>query len=398
MSDINNMDILLDWITFLTRWLHVMAGVTWIGSSFYFNWFDSSVRPPKDKVFKGNVRGTLEEIHGGSFYYHEQYWPDQHPSRLLVHAWPAKTTFYSGLILMAAIYWLNPSVYLMDSGHSGLSGPEAVAISIISIVLAWFFYNKTCDLFKSDKHVFIAMSVAVVFGAYFFTYVFSGRGAFISMGVTLASLMGLNVIRQIVPHHIAMRKQLSLGVILNTHNGYLAKRRSQHNNFLTIPVVFCMISNHFALAYNSQFSWIILILLLYAGWAIRLTLNIYYKDENLNYQLIASFVSALAIAIGITVYQARLNMDQNIPSKVSIGDSSAMDIIKQKCTVCHAAKPTFPGFSSAPQGILLDNTDQVLKNRQKVHDQIASLAMPIGNVTKLEEADRKALIAWLKTK
>lgn len=392
------MDILFEWLSFLTRWLHVMAGITWIGSSFYFNWFDSSVREPKDKVIKENIRGTLDEIHGGSFYYHEQYWPDKHPQRLLVHAWPAKTTFYSGLLLMAIIYWVGASTYLVDKSILDISGPTAIILSVASILLGWVVYTKASDYLKEDKHLLIFMFVFVLIMSYVFTHIFSGRGAFISMGVMLGSFMGLNVIRHIVPNHIAMRRQLTNGEKLDIHHGYLAKRRSQHNNYFTIPVVVCMISNHFAIAYNNQYAWLILALLLFTGWAVRHYLNVFYKFDKKLLPLAVAGALSLVIAIGLS-YQKKSVPTVAISQTEVISDQRAMKIVSQHCTVCHASKPSHQGFSSPPQGIILESVEDVLKNKVKVSQQTFELrAMPIGNITNMTEEERVLLKVWLDNK
>ena len=397
------MDILFEWFGFLTRWLHVMAGITWIGTSFYFNWFDSNVRPAKSSVIKENSRGTLDEIHGGSFYYHEQYWPDQHPERLLVHAWPAKTTFYTGLLLMTLIYWFGASAYLVDKSVADITGPIAVAISVGAIVLGWAIYTKLSDFLKEDKHLFFAMSVFVIAATYILTHLLSGRGAFISTGAMLGSFMGLNVIFHIVPNHIAMRRQLANGEKLDIHHGYLAKRRSQHNNYFTIPVVFCMISNHFATAYSHQLAWIILSLMLFAGWAIRHYLNVYYKQDTKLKPLAVAACVAIASAIGLSMLKSSsvpVNNSTNASTEVSIvTDQKAMQIIHQRCVACHSATPSQPGFSVAPQGLMLDTVDQVLQHRQKVIQQaLVAKSMPLGNLTQMTDEERALLQVWFESK
>jgi uncharacterized membrane protein len=390
------MDLLTEWGSFLTRWLHVMAGIAWVGTSFYFNWFDSSVRPSKAGVVKENLRGTLEEIHGGSFYYHEQYWPDRHPDRLLVHSWPAKTTFYTGLLLMALIYWLGAGTYLIDPRIAALSEPVAIAISLGSIAIGWMFYTWVARRFERDQTVFFIMAVFVIAAAFFFTHIFSGRGAYISMGVMLGSFMGLNVIRHIVPNHIAMRRQLSEGKPLNTHNGYLAKRRSQHNNYLTIPVVFCMISNHFAIAYNHDWAWLILCLMMFSGWGVRHALNVYYQRDQKEIGLVMASAFSLVLAIGLSFYQPGRTAGLGT-SVVTIDDVRAMSLIQQHCTVCHAAQPSYPGFSAAPQGLVLETKAQLMQNRTRVIQQtFISKAMPIGNVTQMTDEERAQLQAWFQ--
>lgn len=391
------MELITEWVSFLTRWLHVMAGITWIGTSFYFNWFDANVRPPRDRVIKENIRGTVEEIHGGSFYYHEQYWPDRHPERLLVHAWPAKTTFYTGLVLMLVIYWLGASTYLVDPRIANISGATAVVISIASIALGWLIYSTVCRVFEDERKVFACMVVLVIVAAYGFTHVFSGRGAFISVGALLGSLMGLNVIRNIVPNHIAMRRQLTEGQPLDTHHGFLAKRHSQHNNYFTIPVVFCMVSNHFSVAYNHHLAWIILCLVLFAGWGVRHVLNVHYKLEQRATAVALASGLALVLAIGISLVPASSPATAASVTPRAIDDAAAMRIVAQHCAVCHAAVPSYQGFSAAPQGLMLETRDQLMQNRQRVMQQtFVAKAMPLGNVTQMSDQERADLKLWFE--
>lgn len=173
---------LLDWLAILSRWGHVMAGIAWIGTSFYFNRFDLSVRPTADPVLKENVRGTLHEVHGGSFYYHEQYWPSRDVSRLLAHGGPAQLTLLTGLGLMALFYRYGADVYLIDPGVAMLSKGHAVVLSVGSLLLAWPLYNKLCRTVRSDRAVFVWMAVATALAACLFSHLFGGRAAFIQVG------------------------------------------------------------------------------------------------------------------------------------------------------------------------------------------------------------------------
>lgn len=385
----------VEWLSFLLRWLHVMAGITWVGTSFYFNWFDASVRPPADPVLQPNIRGTLQEVHGGSFYYHEQYWPQAHPSRLLVHAWPAKTTFYSGLLLMLVIYWMGAAAYLVDSRIAALSAWQAVGLSVSSLVISWGYYSLVCRTVQRDQFVFLAMAAWVLCMAYVYTHVFGGRGAFISMGVMLGSLMGLNVIRNIVPNHIAMRQQLQAGQALDTQHGHIAKRHSQHNNYFTIPVVFCMLSNHFALAYNHACAWLILSLLLLAGWGVRHYLNVLYKYDTHARPVLALVVVSLlaAITLSLTPFGRTSTATANLPP---VTTTAAMQIVQQHCLPCHASHPTQSGFASAPMGLVFEKPAQLHAQKSRIlYQVITTHSMPLGNLTQMREEERVQLATWL---
>lgn len=384
--------LIQEWIAFLLRWLHLMAGVAWIGTSFYFNWFDLSVRPPKDKVLKENIRGTLDEIHGGSFYYHEQYWPDKHPERLLVHAWPAKTTLITGILLLALFYWHGARTYLIDPSVADIGPLAAIGISIASITACWFFYNEVCFFFQNNRTVFIIMSVFVTAATYGFQNIFSGRAAYIHAGAMLGTCMGLNVWTSIVPHHIAMRKQLTSGEPLNRQDGEAAKRRSQHNNYFTLPVTFAMISNHFAVAYNHHFGWLILCLAMGGGVAIRHYLNLLYKEDRKEQRLLAAILVAFGAAIGLTFIK---KPEPKIVGPVDT--ATAMTIIQNRCTTCHSTKPTYAGFVAPPAGFVMESVEQVLAKSEKIVQRTSvSRDMPMGNITHMTDEERAMLKVWIE--
>ena len=386
------MAVLQEWIGFLLRWLHLMAGIAWIGTSFYFNWFDLSVRPPKDPVLKENIRGTLDEIHGGSFYYHEQYWPAKHPERLLVHSWPAKTTLITGVLLLGMIYWHGARTYLIDPSVVDMSPLAAIGISFASIAVCWLFYDTLCRRCNDNRTVFAVMSVFVTLAAYGFQHVFSGRAAYIHVGAMLGTCMGLNVWTSIVPHHIAMRRALQAGQPLDKRDGEKSKRRSQHNNYFTLPVTFAMISNHFAVAYNHHFGWIILCLAMGAGVGIRHYMNINYKHDHKESRLMAAVVMAFGAAIGLSF----VKKPQPVVSG-PVDTPTAMGIVQKRCTACHSQKPTQPGFVAPPGGFVMDTVDQVLSKADKIVQRTSvSRDMPLGNLTAMTDEERAVLAAWIE--
>ena len=393
-------NILTEWLIALARWLHVMAGIAWVGTSFYFNWFDSLVRKNEtDKPVKENPRGTLEEIHGGSFYYHEQYWPNTHPTDLKVHSWPAKTTLLSGLFLLIMIYWLGAGTYLIDRRVADIAPWQAIIFSGGSIVLAWIFYSFLCWLTKDkpngEKVIFAVMGTFTVLMSFAFYNIFGGRGAFISVGAMLGSLMGLNVWFVIVPNHIAMRKNLRKGKAIDRYNGKLAKRHSQHNNYFTLPVVFAMIGNHFSIMYQHKYSWIILSLVMFAGWAIRHTLNVNYRQGRKDRLMIAGIIAAILCAIALSM----VGQTSIKPPEAEVSDTEALKILTDHCAACHSTSPTFGGFSSPPAGLVLTNLEDLVSAKDKVIEQvITSQAMPLGNLTNMTEAERGQLHSWLSGK
>lgn len=372
-----------------------MAGIAWIGTSFYFNWFDLSVRPPADAVLKQDVRGTLHEVHGGSFYYHEQYWPKQVPPRMLAHGGPAQLTFLTGLGLMAVFYWYGADIYLIDPNIADLGKGHAVVLSVGALVLAWPFYNKLCRVVESDRLVFIWMCCATACAAWLFSNLFGGRAAFIQIGAMLGSIMALNVHFVIIPNHIAMLRQVRSGGTLEVRYGERAKRVSQHNNYLTLPVILTMLSIHFPLATGHPLNFAILVLLMGFGVALRHWRNLVFKTDRSDRRLLVLAFVLLVSAFGVS----KIDMsDIEIASREQplLSDNDILAIVHARCSTCHSDRPTDTTFASAPLGFRLDTLDQIRAGKEKVVQRaVRGKDMPLNNVTGMKDSERAALGAWL---
>ncbi len=391
------MDILLEWLTILVRWAHIMAGISWIGTSFYFNWFDLSSRPPKEPVLKENVRNTLHEVHGGSFYYHEQYWPGSDYKRTLAHSGPAQLTFLTGAALLALIYWYGVSIYLIDPLVYNLSKPGAILLSVGSIAIAYPLYDKLCREVDDDRKVFAVVAIATAVAAFALSQFFGGRAAYLHVGAVLGTIMAANVQFVIIPNHIAMRRQIQAGEKLDTHHGFLAKRRSQHNNYITLPVIFSMLGIHFPLAYSHQYAWIILSLVMLAGVMLRHFRNIQFTSEKKDYRLLAVAAVCGVIAIGLT-YIPKPAAQQDPAELTDPVLKDIYELVQQRCATCHSAQPTSEDFTSAPLGFMLDTLAQLRAKANLVYQRtLVTKDMPIGNVTNMTEVERERLRAWLQS-
>ena len=390
------MEILDDWVAFLLRWGHVLAGITWVGTSFYFNWFDQSVRPTKGEVTKENVRGTLTEVHGGSFYYHEQFWPDSDPPNLLHHSGPAQLTFATGVLLLAFIYWWGARAYLIDPSIMDLDPVTAVVISMGSLTIGWLLYYSLCRMVKNDRTVFICVSVAVVAASWVFFQIFSPRAAVLHIGAVLGTIMAMNVIFVIVPCHIQMRTQIKKGETLDTGLGNKAKRHSHHNNYFTLPVIFAMIGIHFPAAFGQELAWVIIPLAMLTGVLLR-----HYRNLELSTGIKRRKIQVLAgaillSAIAITVLGTELS--QRASTKQKITDGEALTLITTHCSGCHSSSPTNEGFDAPPAGLILKSIEDVQRGVDKIYEQtIVGKIMPLGNSTGMTEEERAAFGVWLKS-
>ena len=396
------MDIALEWLGYLGRWGHVIAAITWIGTSFYFNWLDLSERPPKGVSFKPNVVGDVHEMHGGSFYYHERFWPTEDNPRTLAHSGPAQLTFLTGLLLIFHTYWLGADIYLVEAGANSASGANivtpghAVIISILILIIPWLIYHKLCKHVERDDVVLFLMSILIITVSYLATEVFSPRAAFVHVGASLGTIMAANVQYVIIPNHIAMRKQVQAAEPVNQIYHKRAKRRSQHNNYMTLPVVFSMVSVHFPLASSNDWAWLILVLIMASAFVARHYRNIQLATNVKKPHFAILSVLLLAAGIGLTL----------IPSKGDVQDQTTLSqheieifsIVQKRCTVCHATKPTVEGFASAPGGVRFEIMSQITTRKDQIFTQvIASNLMPPGNRTEMTNGERVKLGEWLKS-
>ena len=387
-------DILYEWLGYLGRWGHIVAVIVWIGTSFYFNWLDLSERPPKAKTLKPNVVGEVHEMHGGSFYYHERFWPTEDNPRTLAHSGPAQLTFLTGLFLVFYIYWLGADVYLLNPGKDGLSSWAAIGVSALVMVVPWLIYHALCKAVLNDKIVFCVMAVLVTVVSYLTLQVFSPRAAFVHVGAMLGTIMAANVQYVIIPNHIKMRGQVKKSEPVNQEIHKLAKRRSQHNNYMTLPVVFSMISIHFPLATLNEWAWITLLLVMASLFTLRHYRNIYLATDVNKPGLLALAFALLAGGIAASSIPAKMETQDLVA--LSATEQQIFDIVQQRCSGCHAAQPTEEGYEAPPAGVRFETMAQMEAYKDQMYTQaIASDLMPPGNWTEITDTERQALGEWL---
>jgi uncharacterized membrane protein len=292
------MDYFWDWINLLLRWLHVAAGIAWIGASFYFVWLDNSLKAPSNKDLQDKgVSGELWAVHGGGFYNPQKYLtaPKNLPAELHWFKWESYTTWVSGFALLASLYYLNAGTYLVDKSVLDITPPQAVMISLGFLVGGWLVYDALCrsPLGRNDLLLGVVIYLFLVVCSYALTLVFSGRAAFLHVGAIIATIMSANVLMVIIPGQRKVVAQMRASEPVNPEYGRRGKQRSVHNNYLTLPVIFAMLSNHYAFVYSHPNSWLLMALVLASGALMRLYFNLEHKGKH--YWSIWIVMAALAL-------------------------------------------------------------------------------------------------------
>jgi uncharacterized membrane protein len=379
-----------DWLELGLRWLHVVAGIVWIGTSFYFVALDNHLGRPR--VEEEGVGGESWEIHGGGFYRISKYRvaPEELPEPLHWFKWEAYATWLSGFGLLAVLYYANAETYLIDKSVADIPVAAAIGISLIGLAAAWVVYDLACMVFKSDVVIGLLLLALVVGSAYGAGEVFSGRAAYLQVGAMLGTIMAANVLFNIIPAHWELIRAKEAGRQPDAAPGLEAKRRSVHNNYLTLPVVFTMISNHFAFTYEHEHAWLVLVALTLIGAWIRHFFNLRHAGRT------AWFIPVTAVAASILLAVAIRPGEGGGTPAAPVDEQRAVAIVQQRCVPCHSENPTQDGYDTAPGGVVLETRDQISDQADAVEEQaVRTEAMPLGNVTGMTNEERDTLGAWL---
>jgi uncharacterized membrane protein len=384
---------IVDWLSLLTRWLHLISGIAWIGASFYFVMLDNSLTQPKnpDDTRRG-VFGELWAVHGGGFYISQKFLtgPKGEPLTENLHwsKWEAYTTWLSGIALLALIYWLGASSYLIDRSVMALSPPAAIAISVASLAGGWFVYDGLCRLLEGKENVLAALVFVFIMAcAWALFHVFSARAAYIHAGAIIGTIMVANVFFHIIPGQKRMVADIRAGRDPDPRPGIIGKQRSVHNTYFTLPVLFVMISNHYPMTYSHPQGWLILGVIMLAGVLIR-QFFVLRHSGNVKWVLPAAGVALLA---GLAVAIAPKIADSG-GGRVTF--ANVQGVLKERCLQCHASQPTQPGFAQPPKGILLETPEQVAANAPKIAETVGNKYMPIGNLTQMTDNERALIATW----
>ena len=379
-----------DWLELGLRWLHVVAGIVWIGTSFYFVALDNHLGRPR--VEEEGVGGESWEIHGGGFYRISKYRvaPAELPEPLHWFKWEAYSTWLSGFGLLVVLYYWNAETYLIDKSVADIPVAAAIGISLIGLAAAWVVYDLACLVFESDVVVGLLLLAMVIGSAYGAGEVFAGRAAYLQVGAMLGTIMAANVLFNIIPAHWELIRAKEAGREPDPAPGLEAKRRSVHNNYLTLPVVFTMISNHFAFTYEHERAWAVLVALVLIGAWIRHFFNLRHAGRTEWFIPITAMAAALVLAIAIRPDESGGAAGE------PVDEAAAVAIVQQRCAPCHSQNPTQEGFDAAPAGVVLDTREQIVDQADAIDEQaVRTKAMPLGNVTGMTDEERETLGAWL---
>ncbi len=390
--------IVLEWLNLLGRWIHVIAAIMWIGDSFLFMWMDKSLVPPT-RPRDGAVTGELWMVHSGGFYelVKRRYLaPNEMPADLHWFKWEAYTTWLSGFFMLAVVYYLGGAAYLVDPQVARFGVGAAVAVSIGLLVLAWLLYDAIWNSVLAARPA-VAAGVCfalIAVAAYGLTRVYSGRGAYLQLGAMLGTIMAANVWRVIVPGQNRMLAATRAGTPVDVSHGVKAKTRSTHNHYLTLPVLFTMMSNHFPSTYGHHWNWLVLILIMVFGAAAKYVMN--FRGRS-NPWIAAAGAAALVTVVTLTVNASAPRADaagyRGLPP---VPFATARAIIDTRCVTCHAAHPTSPSFPQAPGGVMLDEPARIRTLAPRILQRaVITKTMPLGNLTGITEEERRTLGAWI---
>ena len=380
----------LEWLNLALRWAHVIVGIAWIGASFYFIWLDNHLEPTGDP----RIAGELWAIHGGGFYRAEKFRlaPPRMPAALHWFKWEAYWTWFTGMALLGLMYYARAELYLVDAQVMPLSKAWATGIGLAFIVGGYSIYEGLCrsPLARNDFILGFSLLIALALAAWGLTRVFGGRGAFMHYGALLGTIMVANVAHVIIPGQRRMVEAMKAGREPNPRDGLMGKQRSVHNTYFTLPVVFTMISGHYAAVFGVRSAWLVLVAMTVAGALARVWFVMRHKGR----------APAWVWALGATVFvaTAALLAPREVRDTRTVPFARVQAVIGARCVTCHADKPAFQGLAEAPKGVKLDTPERIHAAAQQIYQQAArSKAMPPGNLTGMTDDERALLERWYQS-
>jgi uncharacterized membrane protein len=398
--------VLWEWVEIAARWTHVITAIAWIGSSFYFIALDLGLR--RDRALASGADGEEWQVHGGGFYHIQKYLvaPAALPEHLTWFKWESYATWLSGFAMLVLVYWLGAELYLIDPTVMDLAVWQAVAISAASLAVGWLVYDGLCrsPLGDSPTVLMVLLFAVLVAMSWGYTQVFSGRAALLHLGAFTATIMSANVFLVIIPNQKIVVADLKAGRAPDPKYGKIAKLRSTHNNYLTLPVLFLMLSNHYPLVFATQWNWLIASLVFLMGVSIRHWFNTQHARKGSPHWTWA----VTAVLFLLIAWLSTAPMRQAAPDAAALpqaaqrfaqaeGFDEVTGIVLGRCSMCHAAEPNWEGMLWPPKGVVLETTGQVAHEARRIYLQAGiSHAMPPGNLSYIEPQERQAIVAWYR--
>lgn len=397
--------IIWDWLAFAVRWLHVITGIAWIGSSFYFVALDLGLK--KVPHLPVGAYGEEWQVHGGGFYHIQKYLvaPEAMPEHLVWFKWESYATWLSGFAMLCIVYYAGADLFLVDRTVWDVAPWVAILVSLGSLSIGWLAYDNLCKtaLAKNPTTLMLILFVILVVMAWGYTQVFTGRAALLHLGAFTATIMTANVFFVIMPNQRIVVADLKAGRTPDPKYGAIAKLRSTHNNYLTLPVLFLMLSNHYPLAFATEWNWLIASLVFLMGVTIRHYFNtMHATGKGPNWTWAATAILFVVIMwLSSAPMSEREELADMSPMQQTFasaeGFTGVADTVTGRCSMCHTAEPAWPGVHRAPKGVILDNQADIAAHAREIYLQAGrSHAMPPGNVTEMEPAERKAIIDWYR--
>ena len=398
--------VLGEWLELAVRWLHVITAIAWIGSSFYFIALDLGLH--RDRNLTSGADGEEWQVHGGGFYHIQKYLvaPAQMPDHLVWFKWESYATWLSGFAMLALVYYLGAELYLIDPAVMELTQPQAVAISVASLAFGWIAYNTLCKVFVNANQTALmaALFVVLVGMSWFYSHIFSGRAAMLHLGAFTATIMSANVFFIIMPNQRVVVADLIAGRAADPKYGKIAKQRSTHNNYLTLPVVFLMLSNHYPLVFATEYNWIIASLVFLMGVTIRHWFNTRHARKGNPHWTLGLTVILFLITAWLSTAAMRTQPEEAALQGAALRYASAtgfedvVGIVQGRCSMCHAAEPSWEGLAWPPKGVVLETPAQIAHAAKRIYVQAGiTHAMPPANLSYMEPAEREAIILWFRS-
>ncbi|MGB5488217.1 MAG: urate hydroxylase PuuD [Lysobacterales bacterium] len=384
------------WLSLLVRWSHFIVGVAWIGASFYFNWLENHLQRQNQPE---STAGDLWAVHGGGFYYLKKFAvaPAELPPSLHWFKWEAYATWLSGMALLIIVFYWNAQTYMLNPEISAITSTTAITIGILSLLSSWIVYDLLCCSSLSRYEGFLAGLILAWFVllAWILSTYLSGRAAYIHVGAAIGTIMVANVFRVIIPAQKDLVNAVTENRTPDASKGRRALQRSKHNNYLTLPVLFIMISSHYPATYNHPQNWLVLLVFSLAAVAIRHYFNIRHLTGFRSWPLIPALLLLIGLVVATAPESAKLMQSGSSTEEVKTSDIYA--IIGRRCMNCHSEAPSHQGFTSAPLGIELDSPEKLLQHAEMVYQAVVvTRTMPLANLTQMTDSERNLVASWFE--